>query len=149
MPDRSTEIANDPQLPKQICSVCLKAFCDLYWGCKKADCKRCIAKYQDHKFDAAYLNNLINENQHESNILCDYLKSKNKTINDLFNECVRKMRNGVFHSRIINQRFSNEKVVCRNCALRTFQDYSYIYRSEILKDELPGRNLYNFKKKVN
>ena len=139
MPDRGTEIANNPQLPKQICSVCFRAFCNLYWGCKKGDCKKCLAKYQDHLFDATYLNNLINENQHESKILSDYLKSKNKTIDILFNECVRKMRNGVFQSKIINQQFPNEKVVCRSCAFKAFQDFSYVYRSEIPKSELPGK----------
>ena len=140
MPDRSTDIANNPQIPKQICTVCFKAFCDLYWGCKKADCKKCLAKYQDHAFDETHLSFLINENQHESKILSDYLKSKNKTINSLFNECVRKMRNGVFRSKIINQQFPNEKVVCRNCALKTLQDFSFVYRSEIPKSELPSKN---------
>ena len=65
-PDRRTEIANDPQLPKQIFSLCFIAFCDLYW-----DCKKCLAKYHD----ATYLNDIVNENQHE---LCGYLKSKIK-----------------------------------------------------------------------
>jgi hypothetical protein len=139
MPDRSTEIANNQQIPKQICSVCFKAYCNLYWGCKKVDCKKCLAKYEDHVFDASYLTSILNENLHESKILTDYLNKTNKTIQTIFNECTRKMRNGVFRSTVINQQFPNEKVVCRNCALRTFQDYVYVFRSEIPEKDLPGK----------
>lgn len=140
MPDRSNEIANNTQFPKQICCVCFKAYCNLYWGCRKDGCRGCLAKFQDHVFDnTTPLDNCINENQFETTILIDWLKEKNKTIQNIFNECSRKMKNGVFQPKTINQQFPHEKVVCPTCALKAFKEYLYVARADIPKEELSGK----------
>lgn len=44
MPDRNDEI--EYNYFKQNCSMCKKVFCNLYWGCRKVNCKKCLNVFQ-------------------------------------------------------------------------------------------------------
>ncbi len=77
-PDRNNEMQFNPLLPKQNCSMCFKAFCDLYWGCRKGGCKNCLTKFINLNFDDNLnnnecLNSIINDNQFESQIFTDWM----------------------------------------------------------------------------
>lgn len=45
-PDRRAEQVHNPNIPPQQCAICYKAYCHAYWGCRKADCNGCLAKFQ-------------------------------------------------------------------------------------------------------
>ena len=143
-PDRNAEIQLNPMLPKQNCSMCFKAFCDLYWGCRKGGCKNCLTKFINLNFDDNLnnndcLNSIINENHFESQIFTDWMVvklnfkiwsistsfllirlflnkvRKNKTLKQIFNECIQKLMLGAYKAGNLNQNDILDKVVCRKC----------------------------------
>lgn len=138
-PDRNDEIKNDPLLPKQNCSLCFKAYCDLYWGCKTAQCKNCLTKFVNLTLDNMVLGNLINENNFESQLLSDWLVRKNKTIQDLLNECIQKVINGAYSTSVLNSNNVIDRVVCRNCGISQLKELAYQYRADIPDDEISGK----------
>ena len=48
--------------------MCLISYCNLYWGCNKGGCKKCLIKFKDYEPDDDCLNLLINENKYESQL---------------------------------------------------------------------------------
>ena len=133
MPDR----INDPLAPKQTCSMCFKAFCDLYWGCRKGGCKRCLLKFSDMRVSNECLNSLLNDNQYESQLLSDWMARERKTAQELFDECVQKLRDGEFRSAgVYRADVALDKIVCRECGLKLFGDLAYQYRQSIAESEL-------------
>jgi hypothetical protein len=139
-PDRNAEIAANPLLPKQNCSMCFKAFCDLYWGCRKGGCKGCLTKFINLNVDNDCLMNIINENQFETQLFTDWMFRKNKNVKDVFNECVQKVIMGAYKAGTMNQNDVLDRVVCRTCAINLFKELAYQYRSDIPEDQIISMN---------
>lgn len=133
-PDRSGEIARNPLLPKQSCSMCLKSFCDMYWRCNRAGCRRCLSKFADLNVDVDFLAELINENKFESQLFAEWLTRENKTLAEVFAECKRQLLNGVYELETVRSNEALDKVVCRQCGLKLFRQLVYQYRRDLPKD---------------
>ena len=87
-PDRNQEINRNPLLPKQSCSMCFTSYCNLYWGCNKGGCKKCLIKFKDFEADNECLNLIINDNQYESQLFSDWIVRTYQNFQDIFNEFV-------------------------------------------------------------
>ena len=138
MPDRTVEIGNNPLLPKQSCKLCFKPYCDLYWGCRKFGCKKCLVKFVNYDPDMQSLDSLILDNLHESRIFSDWMVRKNKTIVQIFNECIQKLLIGTYKTEKVDQNTALECYLCRTCCLTLFKELAYQYRNDISNDELFG-----------
>ncbi|CAF0893592.1 unnamed protein product [Brachionus calyciflorus] len=130
-PDRNNEINRNSLLPKQNCSMCLISYCNLYWGCNKGGCKKCLIKFKDYEPDDDCLNLLINENKYESQLFSDWLVRNNLNLKDIFSECIIKLKNGIYKLTNANTNDPLEKVVCRKCANILFGELSYQFRFEL------------------
>ena len=135
-PDRNNEIARDPLLPKQNCSMCLKSFCNMYWGCRRAACRRCLTKFADLNVDVDCLPELIGENKFESELFTDWLRRSAKTIDQVFAECKQKLVNKEFELRNVTADEALDKVVCRECGLKLFRELAYQYRRDLPNDDI-------------
>ena len=138
-PDRNAEQVLNPLLPKQNCSMCFKAYCDLYWGCRKGGCQNCLSKFINLNIEAANndcLQSLINENQFESQIFSDWMVRQNKTLKDVFNECVQKLMVGAYKTGGLTPNDALDKVVCRKCGISLFQELAYQYRKDIPNEQI-------------
>jgi hypothetical protein len=113
MPDRNDEIRQNPVIPKQTCSMCFKAYCDLYWGCQNGGCKRCLSKFHEMKMNNEPFTNLINGNKFESEIFSDWAIRNNKSIEQVFEECVDQLKKGNFKAGLLNTNETLNRVVCR------------------------------------
>ncbi|XP_059176210.1 E3 ubiquitin-protein ligase CHFR-like isoform X2 [Physella acuta] len=137
MPDRRA----DGLLPPQQCSVCYRAFCHAYWGCRKVDCNGCIGKFKDMNFGKKCLTSLILDNQFESEIFKNYLEGRGLSVKAVLADCLSKMVAGEFvctnQADLMSKRGINTPV-CYACGLRNFKDLAYYYRKNIPNDELPA-----------
>lgn len=149
-PDRNQEIMRNPALPKQNCSMCFTPYCNLYWGCNKGGCKKCLVYFKDFVPENECLNLLINENQFESEVFSDWVVRKNKKIEDIFQDCLAKLQLGIFKFQNVNTNNPLDKVVCRKCAIKLFAELAYQFRREIPNEQFFSKlgNLM-FKKKFN
>lgn len=141
-PDRNAEIARNPLLPKQNCSMCLKSFCNLYWGCRKGGCRKCLTEFEDLNVDIDCLPDLICENQFETQIFSDWMAKADKTIVDVFNECLYMLHNELYAIQNVSTKQILQKVVCRNCGIKLFRELAYQYRLEIPKNQLNSKRMF-------
>jgi E3 ubiquitin-protein ligase CHFR len=146
-PDRSNEIElQRAMLPKQSCSMCFKSFCNLYWGCRKLNvaaggCKKCLSRFVDLEVDVECLEGLICENQYESKLFSDWLVRENKTVKEVFTECLQKVMLGEFKSERIERNKVLDHVVCLDCGLGLFRDLAYQYRASVPRDQFIDKKL--------
>jgi hypothetical protein len=138
MPDRTVEIANNPLLPKQSCKLCFKPYCELYWGCRKFGCKKCLVKFVNYDPGVECMDTLILDNLHESRIFSDWMVRKNKTIVDIFNQCIARVIVGKYKTNKVDQHNAQDSYLCRSCCLILFKELAYQYRNDIPNDELFG-----------
>lgn len=131
MPDRNNEIIQNPLLPKQSCSMCLKAFCQLYWDCRNGSCRCCLSKFHEMKMKNDCLNTIINENKYESELFSDWMIRNNKTIQNVFEECIDEIKIGNFKAGLLNPNDTLNRVVCRDCGDQLFRELAYQYRIKI------------------
>ncbi|KAK7495546.1 hypothetical protein BaRGS_00013244 [Batillaria attramentaria] len=138
-PDRRLERNNNPDLPPQQCTICFRAFCHAYWGCRKVDCNGCLAKLKDMKFGKKVLTSLILDNPYESEILKNYLESKGLAVQDVLEACLAKMQEGKYTCPDqARYNMNGETPLCYACALRNFKALAYQYRFDIPRDDLPA-----------
>lgn len=135
-PDRNNEIARNALIPKQNCSMCFKSYCNLYWGCRKGDCKKCLVKFSDLMLDDFCSIGLINENQYESEIFSDWMVRSGKTVQNIFEECVVKLKNGIYKIGNLNRDDALNKVVCRKCGISLFKELAYQFRKDMPDEEI-------------
>ena len=143
-PDRTNEIALQRALSKQSCSMCFKSFCNLYWGCRKNGCLKCLSRFIDLEVDTDCWDGLINENQFESRLFSDWMVRKNKTVKEVFGECVQKLMTGAYKAGNLEQNKVLDHIVCRGCGLSLFRELAYQYRLDLPKEELLGKNFLLF-----
>ncbi|RNA30277.1 E3 ubiquitin- ligase CHFR isoform X3, partial [Brachionus plicatilis] len=136
MPDRNQEMNRNPLLPKQNCTMCFTPYCNLYWGCNKGGCKKCLVHFKDFVPDNDCLNLLINENQYESQLFSDWVVRKNKKIEDIFQDCLAKLKLGKYRLQAVNINDALDKIVCRKCAAKLFSELAYQFRSEISNEQI-------------
>lgn len=137
MPDRRTDSNTNPTIPKQQCTMCMRFFCHLYWGCRKAGCHGCLARFRDLTFDKTILDNLILENAYESDIFKNYMETKDLTLKDLQVICCGSLESGEYTCMDHARGLTPNTVVCYGCGLRNFRDLAYQYRSKIPPGDLP------------
>lgn len=138
-PDRRTERLHNPALPPQQCTVCFRAFCHAYWGCRNVACNGCLAKFKDLKFGKKVLTSLIMDNLYESEILKDYLETKGLAVQDVLNVCLEKMQEGTYTCPDqARYNMTGETPLCYACGLRNFKVLAYQYRFDIPPEELPA-----------
>ncbi|KAL8180264.1 UNVERIFIED_CONTAM: hypothetical protein K2H54_018108 [Gekko kuhli] len=135
MPDRRAEREQNPHIAPQQCTVCLQPFCHLYWGCTRVACFGCLAPFCEINLGDKCLDGVLNNNHYESDILKDYLASRNLTWKNMLNESLLALQRGVFV--LSDYRITGETVLCYCCGLRSFRELAYQYRRNIPVSELP------------
>lgn len=138
MPDRSEHIRENPLLPKQTCSMCFKAYCNLYWECSNLACQVCLVKFGDLKPNNDILTSIINNNTYESQLFSDWLTRKQITIQQVLEECIEKVKFGQFKVGLSPADETLNKVVCRHCAYELFRELAYQYREIIPASDFFG-----------
>ncbi|XP_048252090.1 E3 ubiquitin-protein ligase CHFR-like [Haliotis rufescens] len=138
MPDRRVQRVHNPAIPAQQCSICYRAYCHAYWGCRNANCLGCLGKFKDMNFGKKCLPNLILDNTSESTIFKDYLEANNISVRDVLKEGLAKLESGQY--KCFDQMrgvVDGETYFCYMCGLRNFKDLAYQYRKDIPKENLP------------
>jgi hypothetical protein len=138
MPNRISRANN--YNTKQNCSICFKPYCDIYWKCRNGSCEGCLLKFCDFKIkdNNSYNHILINGNQYESQLFDHWLTKNEKSYQELFNECLQLLKTGIYHSQISPNDL--ERIVCRQCAFKVFQDIAYQYRSDLPLSQFPKQS---------
>ncbi|XP_068945805.1 E3 ubiquitin-protein ligase CHFR isoform X2 [Petaurus breviceps papuanus] len=137
MPDRRAEREQNPHVvaPQQ-CAVCSQPFCHLYWGCTRMGCSGCLAPFCEINLGEKCLDGVLNNNNYESDILKNYLASRNLTWKNVLNESLLALQRGLF--LLSDYRITGNTVLCYCCGLRNFRELTYQYRQNIPASELPG-----------
>ncbi|XP_072456905.1 E3 ubiquitin-protein ligase CHFR isoform X2 [Notamacropus eugenii] len=137
MPDRRAEREQNPHVvaPQQ-CAVCSQPFCHLYWGCTRTGCSGCLAPFCEINLGEKCLDGVLNNNNYESDILKNYLASRNLTWKNVLNESLLALQRGLF--LLSDYRITGNTVLCYCCGLRNFRELTYQYRQNIPASELPG-----------
>ncbi|XP_036615998.1 E3 ubiquitin-protein ligase CHFR [Trichosurus vulpecula] len=137
MPDRRAEREQNPHVvaPQQ-CAVCSQPFCHLYWGCTRTGCSGCLAPFCEINLGEKCLDGVLNNNNYESDILKNYLSSRNLTWKNVLNESLLALQRGLF--LLSDYRITGNTVLCYCCGLRNFRELTYQYRQNIPASELPG-----------
>ncbi|XP_067686122.1 E3 ubiquitin-protein ligase CHFR-like [Haliotis asinina] len=138
MPDRRAERVHNPAIPGQQCSICYRAYCHAYWGCRNANCLGCLGKFKDMNFGKKCLANLILDNASESAIFKDYLEANNISVRDVLKDSLAKLEAGQY--KCFDQMrgaVNGETYFCYMCGMRNFRDLAYQYRKDIPKEKLP------------
>jgi hypothetical protein len=135
MPDRISRANN--YNTKQNCSLCFKPYCDIYWKCRKGSCEGCLLKFCDFKIkdNNGYNQILINGNQYESQLFDQWLTKNKKSYQELFNECLQMLKTGIYRSQIGANDL--DRIVCRQCAFKVFQEIAFQYRSDLPLSQFP------------
>ncbi|XP_051888509.1 E3 ubiquitin-protein ligase CHFR isoform X1 [Pristis pectinata] len=136
MPDRRAEREQNPTITPQQCTVCLRPFCHMYWGCSRVGCSGCLARFCDVNFGEKCLDGILNNNTFESDILKNYLASRGLTWKEMLQESLLALQRGTFV--LTDYNVSTNAVLCYCCGLHNFRELAYQYRQNIPKEELPG-----------
>ena len=127
----------------QQCAVCQNYFCDLYTngGCPNRLSGGALKKLSDFTDIQVIPFNCMNNNNIERQVLIDYMNNKQLSVQDVFEECCRKLESGEFtlsNSTTSNPSTATVPICCRSCALIIFSDLLYSYRISIPRAELPN-----------
>jgi rubrerythrin len=90
------------------------------------------------KMDNDCLKSIINDNDFESQILSDWLVRNKKTTQQMFDECIEKLKNGQYKTGLLKNDETLDRFVCRSCGIALFKELAYQYRSDISNDDLFG-----------
>lgn len=136
MPDRRAEREPNATITPQQCTICLRPFCHMYWGCSRVGCSGCLARFCDVNFGEKCLDGIFNNNTFESDILKNYLASRGLTWKEMLQESLLALQRGTFV--LTDYNVSTNTVLCYCCGLHNFRELTYQYRQNIPKEELPG-----------
>ncbi|KAK5608606.1 hypothetical protein CRENBAI_023240 [Crenichthys baileyi] len=136
MPDRRAELNNQQQVIAQQCMLCQRPFCHMYWGCQRIGCHGCLARFSELNLTDKCLDAVLNNNNYESDVLCNYLSAKGKTWKDLLQESLQGLQQGKY--LLTDCRISANTILCFCCGLRAFKELAYKYRQNIPPSELPA-----------
>ena len=73
----------------------------------------------------------INDNKYESELFSDWAVRENKTLKEIFDECIEEVRFGKFKADLVNAKDTLNRVICRDCGLGVFRELAYQYRLNI------------------
>ncbi|KAL4636066.1 E3 ubiquitin-protein ligase CHFR [Arapaima gigas] len=136
MPDRRSELANHPFSAQQCgCAICHLPFCHMYWGCQRPGCQGCLAHFSELNLTEKCLDGVLNSNTYESDILQNYLASRDMSWKELLRDSLLALQQGTFH--LSDYRITGNTVLCHCCGLRAFKELAYKYRQNIPASELP------------
>ncbi|XP_072289229.1 E3 ubiquitin-protein ligase CHFR isoform X2 [Eucyclogobius newberryi] len=138
MPDRLSEIntQNGQKMFAQQCSICLRYFCHMYWGCQRVGCQGCLARFCELNLTDKSLDGVLNNNNYESDVLQNYLSVRGKTWRDVLLESLQGLQQGSY--ALSDRRISANTVICNCCGLRNFKELAYKYRQNIPQSDLPA-----------
>lgn len=117
------------------CSVCFKPYCNLYWGCNKPTCKKCLTKFGNLNLDVDFEESLINENPHESKLFSEWIHANGLTLQQVFADCMRRAQDGEFKLNLVDVNSLHDRVVCRGCGFKLFRELAYQYRIDLENNE--------------
>ncbi|XP_078083302.1 E3 ubiquitin-protein ligase CHFR [Mustelus asterias] len=135
MPDRRAEREQNPTITPQQCTICLRTFCHMYWGCSRVGCSGCLARFCDVNFGEKCLDGILNNNSYESDILKNYLASRGLTWKEMLQESLLALQRGKF--ALADYHVTTNVVLCYCCGLHSFRELAYQYRQNIPAAELP------------
>ncbi|KAM6965407.1 E3 ubiquitin-protein ligase CHFR [Aplochiton taeniatus] len=130
MPDRHAELST------QQCVACHRPFCHVYWGCQRIGCQGCLARFSELNLADKCLDGVLNNNNHESEILRSYLASRGLTWRDILQEGLQGLQQGTYY--ISDYRINPNATVCLCCGLQAFKELAFKYRQNIPASELPA-----------
>lgn len=94
----------------------------------------------------SWLLNVLNDNQHESELFTNYLARNNLTVQDVFTNCINESKKGNFK---VEQKFgdkfteAHKRIVCRECGFKLFQKLAYQYRNNLPDKVFFGNMILN------
>ncbi|XP_060699381.1 E3 ubiquitin-protein ligase CHFR isoform X1 [Hemiscyllium ocellatum] len=135
MPDRRAEREQNPTIAPQQCTICLRTFCHMYWGCTRVGCSGCLARFCDVNFGEKCLDGILNNNSYESDILKNYLSSRGLSWKEMLQESLLHLQRGKFV--LTDYHVTTNVVLCYCCGLHNFRELAYQYRQNIPASELP------------
>ncbi|XP_072373433.1 E3 ubiquitin-protein ligase CHFR [Scyliorhinus torazame] len=135
MPDRRAEREQNPTITPQHCTICLRTFCHMYWGCSRVGCSGCLARFCDVNFGEKCLDGILNSNSYESDILKNYLASRGLTWKEMLQESLLALQRGKF--ALADYHVTTNVILCYCCGLHSFRELAYQYRQNIPAAELP------------
>ena len=94
-----------------------------------------IFAFSDLNFSSTCLNGILG-NTYESNILKEYLNSKELSIGRFVQACCAKMESGEY-SCSEPRLSSTSTITCHSCALVSLKELAYLYRKDIPNSHLP------------
>ncbi|KAG2388793.1 hypothetical protein C9374_000232 [Naegleria lovaniensis] len=131
-----TTLSQDRRLT---CELCHAVHCNLYkQTTNTADMcfMNGIHKLKEHSAIIAIPPTCLSNNQHERDILINYIQSKSISPQDVYNTCMTSLENGTFTNPTYTS-VTTETRVCKQCAIKVFSDLIYQYRAAIPNSELP------------
>eukprot|EP00051_Salpingoeca_urceolata_P018329 m.256582 g.256582 ORF g.256582 m.256582 type:complete len:598 (-) comp19172_c2_seq9:100-1893(-) len=123
----------------QCCSVCHKAFCNLFWtvGCRCPG--QCLFLAEDATIEMHELGRVINGNVHESQILQAHLRTKGISSTDFVRDCLKQLFDKKFSCSLPGYASLGRKsALCKGCLRRVVPELAYQYRAQIARSELPA-----------
>ena len=105
-----------------------------------------LFSFQDIVVNESWLLNVLNDNQHESQLFMNFLERKNLTVQDVFTECVNESKKGNIR---VQQKFgdkfveAHDRIVCRECGFLLFQKLVYQYRKNLPNNVFFGNWILN------
>jgi len=138
MPDRRHDHVTGVILPPQICAVCQRFYCHMYWGCLRFGCNGCLGKFSEFPVSQETLARLILSNDFESDILKQYLEARQISVAELLTECCQRLATGSYTCPDQHFLAGGSAAVCASCFQRNFAELAYQYRQDIPRDELPA-----------
>ncbi|KYQ90888.1 hypothetical protein DLAC_07759 [Tieghemostelium lacteum] len=119
----------NPELPSAHCKLCHRAFCSVYGPCPNDHYNR-YTQVNQH-VHTMVPSNAFNGNQYEQKITNDYLTKQQKTVNDLWLQCVDNIAKGSTPNLNVND------YVCFHCTRGVFVKYLHEHRIATPKNDLP------------
>ena len=125
---------------RQNCELCGMIYCNLYKQVTNTQSPCYISgihKLKEHTSIISLPSTCLNNNQVERDILIDYIRTKNITVQDVYNTCMTKVESGTYtHPSYPN--FTTDSRFCQSCAYKYFNELIYCYRAEIDSADLPA-----------
>ncbi|CAL9708662.1 unnamed protein product [Knipowitschia caucasica] len=138
MPDRFTEqnAQNAQKHPPQQCTICMRFYCHMYWGCPRVGCHGCLARFTDLNLTDKSLDGVLNNNNYESEVLMNYLSMRGKNWRDVLQESLVGLEQGSY--TLTDRGISANAIMCFDCGVRSFRELAYKYRQNIPQSDLPA-----------
>ncbi|CAG0880505.1 unnamed protein product [Darwinula stevensoni] len=127
-----------PSLSRNVGSKCGNFFCHLYLNpCTKQECNGCLNKLRDMNFGDKVYDRWLLDNTYESQVLKEYLQSKNMSWHNVLQICCDLLEEGSITLPELAG-ILPDSILCYRCALQAFQSMVYQYRVRLTREDLPA-----------